>query len=248
MQMNNAPENLSLIIAFTAGLLSFLSPCVLPMIPSYLAFITGLSFEELSGKGETQSGIRRHLFFHSLLFILGFSTIFISLGASATLLGSFLIEYKSIIQKVGGILIILFGIHVTGIIEINLLQKEKRMHLGNKPIGYLGSFLVGLAFAAGWTPCVGPILGSILIYATTSENIYMGFTLLSAYSLGLGLPFLLVSLGLPTFLTHFGWIKRHLRAISISSGLLLILVGIIIFTDNLGLVSGYLTEFFTPME
>ncbi|MEW5767539.1 MAG: cytochrome c biogenesis protein CcdA [bacterium] len=246
--MNNAPEDLSLIIAFAGGLLSFLSPCVLPMIPSYLAFITGLSFEDLSGKGEARLGMRRHLFLHSFLFIIGFSSVFISLGASATLLGNFLIEYRGIIQMAGGILIILFGIHVTGIIQINLLQREKRIHLGNKPIGYLGSFIFGLAFAAGWTPCVGPILGSILIYATTSENVYMGFTLLSAYSLGLGLPFLLVALGLPTFLTHFGWINRHMRAISIGSGLLLILVGIIIFTDNLGLVSGYLTEFLTPME
>lgn len=246
--MNNGSEDLSLIIAFTAGLLSFLSPCVLPMIPSYLAFITGISFEELSDQGEDRPGIRRHLFVHSLLFILGFSSVFISLGASATLLGGFLVEYRSIIQKAGGILIVLFGVHVTGLIQINLLHREKRLHLENKPIGYLGSFLVGLAFAAGWTPCIGPILGSILIYASTAENIYTGLALLAAYSLGLGIPFLLVSLGLPTFLTHFKWVNRHLRTISIGSGILLILVGIIIFTDNLGPISGYLTEFLTPLE
>lgn len=225
-------ENISLIMAFSAGVLSFFSPCVLPVIPSYLAFITGLSFEELSGKGGNKSGIRRHLFVHSCLFVLGFSSVFITMGASASLLGRFLIEYRGIIQKIGGALIILFGIHISGLIQINLLQSEKRMHLGNKPIGYLGSFLVGLAFAAGWTPCIGPILGSILIYVTTCGQV-MGLTLLSVYSLGLGLPFLLVAIALPFFLSHLMWINRHLRAISILSGIILIMVGIVLLTDNL---------------
>ncbi|MEW6618700.1 MAG: cytochrome c biogenesis protein CcdA [bacterium] len=236
--MNSTAQDVNIIIAFIAGLLSFFSPCVLPVIPSYLAFITGLSFEEMN---ENQTVIKRRLFFNSLIFILGFSLIFIFLGAGATLIGKFLITYKLIIQKVGGILIILFGIHITGLVPLNLLQKEKRVHLKNKPFGYLGSFLVGLAFASGWTPCIGPILGAILIYAATSDNVYSGIILLSSYSLGLGLPFLIVSLGLSAFLTHFNWMKRYLRPISIFSGILLILIGIMIFADKLGMVTGMIT-------
>ena len=166
-------NNITVISAFIAGLLSFLSPCVLPLIPSYITYITGLSFADL--QAENPSGkVRRQIIIHSLLFIAGFTFVFILLGASATFVGGFLQEHMKLIRRVGGVLIVLFGVHLTGLIPIQLLLGEKRMTIHNKPAGYAGSFLVGVAFSAGWTPCIGPILGAILLYASQQETVTQG--------------------------------------------------------------------------
>lgn len=227
--------------AFVFGFLSFASPCVMPLIPSYLSFITGLSFEDLTG-GQDRKRIRRITVLNSLFFILGFSSIFILLGASSSFVGRLLFEYKDLIRKIGGILIIIFGLYVIGIIKPGFLTREKRVHLQEKPIGYFGSFLVGVTFAAGWTPCVGPVLGSILLYASQSESMSYGVQLLSVYSFGLGLPFFLSSLALNTFLSYFRKIQRYLRVINIISGTLLIIAGILIFTNYLQTITVYINE------
>jgi len=225
-------QDLSLWLAYGAGVLSFLSPCVLPLVPSYVAFITGLSFEELT-QGERQGGVRRIVLIHSLLFILGFSTLFTALGASASFLGQFLAEHRDWIRIAGGILVILFGLFISGILSLAFLQREKKFHFQNKPLGYVGSFLVGLTFAAGWTPCVGPILSSILLYASTAEDLKTGMLLLFFYSLGMGLPFFICSIALNTFLSFFQRARRFLGLFTKIGGILLIIVGVLLLTDSL---------------
>jgi cytochrome c-type biogenesis protein len=235
-------SDLSLYIAFGAGLLSFLSPCVLPLLPSYLAFITGLSFEELTSE-EAQGKRRKTILLHSFMFVLGFSSLFTALGASASYLGQFLAAHRDTIRIAGGILIILFGLFISGIFSFDFLQREKKFHLQNKPLGFLGSYFVGLTFAAGWTPCVGPILSSILLFASTQQDIWSGLFLLLAYSLGMGLPFLICSVALNTFLTTFRKTARHIGVITKIGGALLILVGILLLTDSLS----YLSELFSQL-
>jgi cytochrome c-type biogenesis protein len=230
--------HLSLLIAFTAGVFSFISPCVLPLIPSYLTYITGISFDDLV---ENQSrAVRRRTLFHSLFFILGFSLVFVGLGASATLVGGFFQENQQLIRRLGGVIVILLGIHITGLVKLKFLEQEKRYEFTDKPLGYFGSILVGIAFAAGWTPCIGPILASILLYASTSGNLGSGIALLLAYSLGLGVPFLLSALAFNTFLTHFARLNRYLRVINLVSGIFLIIVGLLLVFDYLSLLSQYL--------
>jgi len=234
-------QDLSLFIAFAAGLLSFLSPCVLPLVPSYVVFITGLSFEELTHEHSKQK-LRRIILTHSLLFILGFSVLFTALGASASLLGQFLSEYRDAIRIIGGILIILFGLFISGIFSLSFLQQEKKFHLQHKPIGYIGTFFVGVTFAAGWTPCVGPILSSILLYASTAENMLSGVFLLLAYSLGLGLPFFACSLALNTFLAAFQKARRYIGVFTKIGGVLLILVGILLLTNSFVFLNDLLSQ------
>ncbi|NOZ64110.1 MAG: cytochrome c biogenesis protein CcdA [Caldiserica bacterium] len=231
--------NISFYIAFSAGFLSFLSPCVLPLIPSYISYITGLSFHELTGESD-RSKIRKITIKHSLIFIAGFSTIFILMGASASFIGKFLIEYRNIIQKIGGGLIFFFGLYIMGILKLGFLNREVKVHLHKKPASLWGSYLVGNSFAVGWTPCVGPILGSILLYAGTTGSVNMGIRLLAAYSLGLGLPLFITSLGVSSFLLYFKRISKYMRLIQILSGLFLIVVGILIFTGYFSILSSYL--------
>ncbi len=231
-------SQISLLIAFTAGILSFISPCVLPLIPSYLTYITGISFDELV---DNQSrSVRRRTLFHSLFFILGFTLVFVALGASATYVGNFFQENQTLIRRVGGVIVILLGIHITGLVKLNLLEREKRFEFNNKPLGYLGSVFVGIAFAAGWTPCIGPILASILLYASTSENVSSGIILLVAYSLGLGLPFLISALAFNTFLAYFSRFNRYLRIVSIVSGIFLVIIGLLLIFDCLSIFAHYL--------
>jgi len=236
------PQEISIFIAFSAGLLSFVSPCVLPLVPSYLTYITGVSFKDLTDVKAT-ARLRWVTISHSLLFIIGFSTIFILMGASASYLGQVLVQYQYWIMKGGGILIILLGIHFTGVINVPFLQMEKRFELRKKPLGYVGSFLVGIVFAAGWTPCIGPILSTILIYASTSKSFTTGMLLLTIYSLGLGVPFLLCSLAFNSFLSAFERIKRYMRVITLVSGLFLIAIGILYLTDTFKYISAYLDMF-----
>ena len=239
------PQDVSVLIAFSAGLLSFVSPCVLPLVPSYITYITGVSFKDLS-EGGSKGKLRWLTISHSLLFIMGFSLIFVLMGASASYLGQALVQYQSWIMKVGGILIIILGLHFTGWITIPFLQMERRFELKQKPLGYLGSFLVGVVFAAGWTPCVGPILSTILLYASTAKSFTTGIVLLAAYSMGLGLPFFAASLALNTFLSAFDKIKRYLRVITVASGVFLIVIGILLLTDLFTTLNNYLNILASP--
>lgn len=235
-------EQIGFLGAFVAGLLSFLSPCVLPLIPSYITYITGLSLADLQAQHPTHA-IRRQTLLHSLLFIGGFTTVFVLLGASATLIGSALQQHADLVRKAGGVLVVIFGIHVTGLAPIHLLLGEKRINLNRKPAGYLGSFMVGIAFAAGWTPCIGPILASILMVAATEETVAHGIMLLLVYSVGLGVPFLLSSLALHRFLLLFNRFKKHIRMFEIATGIFLIVIGIMVYKNYLSVMGGYSTMF-----
>jgi cytochrome c-type biogenesis protein len=229
--------------AFIAGLLSFLSPCVLPLIPSYITYITGLSFADLQDEHPSNK-VRRTAILHSLSFILGFTVVFVLLGASATFLGSFLNQHAGLLRKAGGILIVLLGIHVTGLVPIGMLLGEKRVTLHRKPAGFAGTFLVGIAFAAGWTPCIGPILAAILTVAATEANVYQGILLLLIYSLGLGIPFFLSALAMHQFIVAFQRFKKYIRLFEICTGVFLVLIGVTIYFNWLSRLSGVFTTLF----
>ncbi len=227
--------NITLIGAFVAGLLSFLSPCVLPLIPSFITYITGLSFADLQSEHPTHE-VRRRTFLHTLCFIAGFTIVFVLLGASATYVGGFMQEHMTAIRRVGGLLVIIFGIHLTGLVPLKFLLADKRVSIHRKPAGYLGSLLVGLAFAGGWTPCIGPILASILMVAATEETVYHGILLLFIYSMGLAIPFFIAALALHHFLVFFNRFKKYIRICEIVTGVLLILVGVLIFGNYLSIL------------
>lgn len=224
-------------IAFTAGILSFASPCVLPLIPSYLTYITGLSFSQLDEE-HPAAKVRLTVFLHSLCFVLGFSAVFILLGAIAGIASSqievYLREGLEWVAKIGGFLILLFGFHMIGLFSFRTLLGEKRVQLHKKPSGFIGTFIVGIAFAAGWTPCIGPILASILMVAASSGQVGEGVGLLAFYSLGLGLPFLLSGLLFHQFLSAFKRFKKYIRLIEIGTGFMLIAVGIMLMFSLLG--------------
>lgn len=224
-------------IAFTAGILSFASPCVLPLIPSYLTYITGLSFKQLD-EAHPGARVRLTVFLHTLCFVFGFSCIFILLGAIAGIASGqiqvFLREGLDWVAKIGGLLILLFGIHTTGLFSFRALLGDKRVHLHKRPAGYFGTFIIGIAFAAGWTPCIGPILASILMVAATSGQVGEGTILLTFYSMGLGLPFLLSGLLFHQFLGVFKRLRNHMRKIEIGTGIMLIAVGIMLMFGLLG--------------
>ena len=229
----NEPAALGFVVAFMAGLLSFLSPCVLPLVPSYVGFITGMTLPEMAGR-------RRVALTHALLFVLGFSLIFVILGASATALGQALNYYQVWLQRVGGVLIILFGLLCLGVFKVGLLNQERRVHLERKPVGYLGSALVGMAFGAGWTPCIGPVLGGILGLAATTNDVARGMQLLAAYSAGLAVPFLIAAVAVESFLDWFQRFRRYLPWVMRLSGILLIVVGVLLVTGEFTRLAGWL--------
>jgi len=218
--------------ALAAGLLSFLSPCVLPLIPSYLTFITGVSFNDLQTR-DNRKKIRFLTVSHSLFFILGFSAVFISLGAASSFMGRILTAYQDWIRIIGGIVIIIFGFFVAGFWRIGFLQHDKRFHLQKKPVGFLGSTVIGMAFAAGWTPCIGPILGTILLYAGSQESTGYGIRLLSMYSLGLAVPFLFASIAFNSFLSYSKRLRAYMPIIMLVSGILLIGFGVLLVSDRI---------------
>jgi cytochrome c-type biogenesis protein len=237
-------DNVSLIAAFVAGLLSFVSPCVLPLIPGYLSFVSGVTLQEMRGEGEiSPAGARGRVLRSSLAFVLGFSLVFISLGASASFIGQFLMSRLAIIGKVAGVLIVLFGLHMMGVLRINWLYAEKRVQTQKKPAGPLGSVLVGIAFAFGWTPCIGPILAGILAVAASKDTMMDGVKLLAAYSAGLGIPFLITSLAINQFFSAFARIRKHYHAIEVASGLLLVAVGVLIFTNQFTVIARWLQPY-----
>jgi cytochrome c-type biogenesis protein len=236
-------QTLGLLVAFTAGLLSFLSPCVLPLIPSYATFITGMSLDELTSTKENVA--RRSIMVHGVLFVLGFSLVFMILGASATFLGSLLRVYSDWVGRVGGVLLILFGLYLLGVLRMPGAEREWRVQLSDKPVGYLGTVVVGIAFGAGWTPCIGPVLGGILTLAATTGSVGQGVGLLAVYSLGLAVPFLLATLLLERFLTSFKRFREYLPWVSRASGALLLIMGLLLVTGSFTILSGMLARF-TP--
>ena len=233
---------ISVLAAFSAGLLSFVSPCVLPLVPSYISYITGLSVEQLTDVSE-RAKFKKAIVLNSLLFIAGFSTVFIAFGASASLLGQVLVTYQDSIRRIGGVLIVVFGLYLLGVLNLNFLKMEHRYQFRNRPAGYLGSFFIGVAFAAGWTPCVGPVLGSILLYAGTTDSLVDGVVLLTSYSMGLGLPLFLTALGVDRFLAYFKEVRAYLWGVSTVSGVLLVVVGVMIYANSLTMVTSFLERY-----
>jgi cytochrome c-type biogenesis protein len=230
-------NEVSFALAFFAGILSFLSPCVLPLIPAYASLISGLSFEELKQKRNLTKGLGG-----TITFVLGFSTIFMAMGASSSLLGSLFFKYQDYIRIGGGILVIIFGLFIAGFIRLDFLERERRFDFSSHPAGYAGSFLIGMGFGAGWTPCIGPILGTILIYAGSHGSASYGIALLAVYSLGLAVPFLLSTLAINFFLGYITKLRRFTRALMIISGLILIAFGIILLSNNVGWLSGFFPD------
>jgi len=227
--------SVSILAAFIAGLLSFFSPCILPLIPAYISFISGVSLEDLR-EGSQGGSLSQGVMLNSFFFVLGFSIVFTLLGASATFVGQYLQSNMDVLTKVAGVIIILLGIHTMGIFRIRFLDYEKKIHLRSKRFGVIGSFLVGIAFALGWTPCIGPILGAILAYASTEQTLVQGIILLVSYSFGLGIPFVFAALSIEFFFKMFNRIKSYFRIIEVASGLILILMGIFVFTNKFNLL------------
>lgn len=245
-------ENVTLLAAFGAGLLSFISPCVLPLIPGYLSYISGLSLDEMRGTSVAAgsavavarpAGTTRQVVLSSLAFIVGFSLVFISLGAAASAIGQFLTRQQALFNRVAGAVIVIFGLHTMGVLRIEWLYQEKRVHTSKKPAGFLGAGLVGVAFAFGWTPCIGPILAGILALAGSQETVGKGVRLLAVYSLGLGVPFLATALMIDRFFSAMGRIRRYYHTIEIVSGALLVVIGLLIFTNKFTVIAKWLTPY-----
>jgi cytochrome c-type biogenesis protein len=224
------------IAAFLAGLVSFLSPCVLPLVPGYVSLISGVGVEELKTQ---QTHLLRKVMLNSVGFVVGFSVVFISLGAISTEVGQVMARYKSVLAQVAGVVIILFGLHLTGILKINALYSDKRLHNVKGGSTVWGAFLIGFAFAFGWTPCVGPILSVILGFAATQDSVAKGVFLLFVYSLGLAVPFLLTSLGIERFLKFYSRFKTHMHALEVASGGLLIVLGVLLIFGRFTLLANY---------
>ena len=232
-------ENVTLLAAFGAGLLSFISPCVLPLVPGYLSYISGLSLDEMRDAAVA----RRQVVLSSLAFILGFSIVFVSLGAAASAIGQFLLAQQAILSRIAGAIVIVFGLHTMGVLRIEWLYQEKRVHTSRKPAGFIGATLIGIAFAFGWTPCIGPILAGILAVAGAQETVGEGVRLLSVYSLGLGVPFLATALAINRFFTAMGRIRKHYHKIELVSGGLLVIIGLLIFTNKFTVIAQWLTPY-----
>ncbi len=230
--------------AAAAGLLSFLSPCVLPLVPPYLTYLAGVSMEDL--ELETRSKARRDVLLSAILFVLGFSTVFVALGATATVFGAVLRANLQTLSWVAGAIIILMGLHFVGLLRLELLYREKRAEI-EKPMGLFGSYVMGLAFAFGWTPCIGPILAAILAVAGAQETVWLGASLLATYSFGLGLPFILAALALGRFLAFVARFRKHFRKVEMVVGVLLILTGIGFLTGSVQEASYWLLQTFPAL-
>ena len=236
-------DEVTLLAAFAAGFLSFISPCVLPLIPGYVSFVSGVSLDEMRGGSAAPAASRRQVLVTSLFFVLGFSLVFIALGATASAVGRFLLVRLPILEKIAGALLIVLGLHMMGVFRLSFLESEKRVHAQKKPAGPLGAVVVGLAFAFGWTPCIGPILSGILTLAASKETVWEGVQLLSVYSLGLGIPFLLTAVAINQFFAASARIRKHYHAIEVVSGVLLIAIGLLIFTGQLTVIVQFLTPY-----
>lgn len=238
-----AGSEISYLAAAGGGIASFLSPCVLPLVPAYLCLVAGTSLDELSNEEERQSNTLK-VFTMALIFVLGFSTVFILLGAGASYVNRLLIQHLDILAKIAGVVIVLFGIHMMGIIRIPILYREARFNSIAKPQGWLGAYVIGLAFGFGWTPCIGPILGSILAIAASDSSLEFGVGLLAVYALGLGVPFLLAALAINPFMRFMKNFRKYFRALEIGTGAILTATGILIFTGQFQILAYWFLELF----
>jgi cytochrome c-type biogenesis protein len=233
-------------MAFVAGLLSFLSPCVLPLVPGYLSIISGVNLDQLKIDSQDKT-LRRSVIISSIMFIIGFSITFIALGATATAVSQTLLVRMPMLRKIAGVVIVIFGLHILGVFRINALYQDKRMHNVQTKKGLLGALVLGLVFALGWSPCLGPILAGILAIAAEQDTVWKGIFLLMVYSLGLGVPFLATSMGLNRFLAFYTRFKKHFRALEIVSGILVLGIGVLIFTDQMTQMNRYF-QFLSDFE
>ncbi|BCJ86699.1 cytochrome c biogenesis CcdA family protein [Effusibacillus dendaii] len=229
--------NLNVWIAFAAGLLSFLSPCCLPLYPSYISYITGISYNQMQGDRD-QVGVRKTALVHSLFFVLGFSIIFVALGTGAGFIGQLFYNYKDLIRQIGAILIIVMGLFMVGFIKWEYLMKERKWHMRNKPAGYLGSVLVGIAFSAGWTPCIGPILSSVILLAATDP--VNSAWMMVAYSLGFAIPFLILAFTLGSV----RWLMKYAGALARVGGGIMVVMGVLLYTNKMTDITKYLIQLF----
>ena len=230
-------HELSIPIAFVAGVVSFLSPCVLPLVPGYISMLSGATIEEL--KSGTSPALMGRILRNSVSFVVGFSIVFVTLGASATAVGKFLLAQRATFNLVAGILVIVFGLHLTGLVKIPLLYRQARVDTGVPRRGLVGAFLLGFAFAFGWTPCIGPILTAILALAAQRHTVFQGMFLLAVYSAGLAIPFLLTSVGLGQFLKIYGGFRKYLQTVEVGSGVLLIALGVLMATNKFTVIARY---------
>ena len=233
--------------ALFAGLLSFLSPCVLPLVPPYLCFLGGTTFDQLAGEDETPPHVYTTVVLSSVAFVLGFTTVFVLLGAGATMLGQLVLENLPILSKIAGVVIIIAGLHFLGIIHIPVLHREARYHADTRPAGLVGAYVIGLAFAFGWTPCIGPVLGAILAVAAGEDSVRQGVSLLFVYSLGLGIPFVLAAVAIRPFMSAMQRMRGHMATVEKVLGALLVLTGILFLTDSMSLIAGWILQTFPSL-
>lgn len=236
--------DISFLSAFGAGILTFLSPCILPLVPAYLCFISGSSLEQLTNKEASQDFKRSRVLWAGFAFVLGLSSIFIAMGAAATSLGQLIAQNKQTLSMIGGGIIMVFGLHYMGVFRLSFLNVEKRIHPEQKPAGLIGAYILGLAFGFGWTPCVGPVLSSILMIASGMGELKDGITLLAIYSAGLGIPFMIAAALSAQFMTFMGRFKKHLHKVEIAMGSLLVITGLLMLSGSLTYVTAWLLETF----
>jgi cytochrome c-type biogenesis protein len=241
-------QDVTIIGALLAGVLSFVSPCVLPLVPPYLGFLAGVSLDQLTGEDDDDGTASRRVFFSAVFFVLGFSTVFVILGATASFLGQFIRSYLDYFGYIAGALIIVMGLHFLGVFRIGLLYKEARVHVEKKPAGAIGAYAIGLAFGFGWTPCVGPILAAILFVAGTEDTVGQGALLLSAYAIGLGIPFLLAALFAGPFLGFMKRFRKHMGTVEKAMGGVLVLTGILFLSGHMASMSYWLLETFPALQ
>jgi len=230
--------------ALIAGFLSFLSPCVLPLVPPYLCFLGGTTFDQLTGEDETPSHVYKTVVMSSVAFVLGFTTVFVILGATATMAGQLVAENLPMLARIAGVVIIIAGLHFLGVIHIPILHREARYHADTRPAGLLGAYVIGLAFAFGWTPCIGPVLGAILAVAAGENSVSKGVSLLFVYSLGLGIPFILAAVAIKPFMSVMQRFKGHMAMVEKIMGALLVLTGILFLTNSMTLIAGWILQTF----
>ena len=230
--------------AFVAGFLSFLSPCVLPLVPPYLCFLGGTTFDQLTGEGETPDHVYKTVVLSAVAFVLGFTTVFVILGATATIAGQLLLANLPLLSKIAGIVIIIAGLHFLGVIHLPFLHREARYHADARPAGLIGAYVIGLAFAFGWTPCIGPVLAAILAIAAGEDSVSKGVSLLLVYSLGLGIPFIAAAVAIKPFMSAMQRYRTHLSLVEKLLGAFLVLTGILFITNAMTFISGWILQTF----
>jgi len=230
--------------ALLAGFLSFLSPCVLPLVPPYLCFLGGTTFDQLTGEDETPPHVYKTVIMSSVAFVLGFTTIFVILGATATAAGQLMVDNLSLLGKIAGVVIIIAGLHFLGVLHIPMLHREARYHADARPAGLIGAYVIGLAFAFGWTPCIGPVLAAILAMAAGEDSVRQGVALLFVYSLGLGIPFIVAAIAIKPFMSTLQRFRKHLATVEKLLGGFLVLTGILFLTNSMTLIASWMLELF----